>query len=101
MAIARLAENQEACCGVGVDSPHEADAASDVVLADAATLFKALSDETRLRIIRTIARSPHELCECNIVPLFGLFLTRSTAAPSFPDGLIISRYLDIKARHLL
>lgn len=72
MAIARLAENQEACCGVGVDSPHEADAASDVVLADAATLFKALSDETRLRIIRTIARSPHELCECNIVPLFGL-----------------------------
>ena len=60
------------CCNAESGSLHEVDAAPDAVLADAATLFKALSDETRLRIIRTMARSPHELCECNIVPLFGL-----------------------------
>ncbi len=64
--------NEVACCGVGPDSIHEADAAPDGALADAATLFKALSDETRLRIVRTLVRSAHELCECNIVPLFGL-----------------------------
>ncbi len=72
MAIEVQTENQAACCGVGTGSPHEAAAAADAVLTDASALFKALSDETRLRIIRTIARSPHELCECNIVPLFGL-----------------------------
>jgi ArsR family transcriptional regulator len=40
--------------------------------AQAAALFKALSDETRLRIVRTMAASSNALCECNIVPLFGL-----------------------------
>ncbi len=64
--------NESACCGIEPGSVHEADAASDSALADAATLFKALADETRLRIVRTMMRSEHELCECNIVPLFGL-----------------------------
>ncbi len=63
---------EAACCGIEAGSVHEADAAPDEALADAATLFKALSDETRLRIVRTMVRSEHELCECNIVPLFGL-----------------------------
>ena len=58
-----------ACCGVEPDA-HVA--ALDSTLADAATLFKALSDETRLRIVRMMAHSRAELCECNIVPLFGL-----------------------------
>jgi ArsR family transcriptional regulator len=57
------------CCGVEADD-HVAPA--DPTLADAVTVFKALSDETRLRIVRTIAHSREELCECNIVPLFGL-----------------------------
>jgi len=37
----------------------------------AASLFKALSDPTRLRILRAIS-DVKELCECNIVPAFGL-----------------------------
>jgi len=61
-----------ACCNGESGSLHETDAAPDAVLSAAATLFKALSDETRLRIIRTVVSSPHELCECNLVPLFGL-----------------------------
>ncbi len=64
--------NEAACCGIAPGTIHEADAAADSALSDAATLFKALSDETRLRIVRTMVRSGHELCECNIVPLFGL-----------------------------
>ncbi len=64
--------NESARCG-----PNEAAVAETAVepagaLTDAATLFKALSDETRLRIVQTMARSGEELCECNIVPLFGL-----------------------------
>ena len=34
-------------------------------------VFKALSDPTRLRILRAISQM-NELCECNIVPSFGL-----------------------------
>ena len=61
-----------ACCGVEAEPLREAATAPDGRLSSAATLFKALSDETRLRIVRTMARSQSELCECNIVPLFGL-----------------------------
>ncbi len=68
----KVSDEAANCCGVEPGSVHEADAAPDSALADAATLFKALSDETRLRIVRTMVRSGHELCECNIVPLFGL-----------------------------
>ncbi|MCH7998707.1 MAG: winged helix-turn-helix transcriptional regulator [Chloroflexi bacterium] len=68
----KVINEAESCCGIEPGSIHEADAAQDGALVDAATLFKALSDETRLRIVRTMVRSKHELCECNIVPLFGL-----------------------------
>ena len=60
------------CCGVEAEPLIEIATAPDGRLTSAAALFKALSDETRLRIVRTMARSQCELCECNIVPLFGL-----------------------------
>ncbi|GAG16959.1 unnamed protein product, partial [marine sediment metagenome] len=62
--------NEATCCDVE-ESPAE-DTARDGGIADAATLFKALSDETRLRMVQAIARSAQELCECEIVPQFGL-----------------------------
>jgi DNA-binding transcriptional ArsR family regulator len=34
--------------------------------------FKALSDDTRLRILQALATAKTELCECDIVPLSGL-----------------------------
>lgn len=37
-----------------------------------AGVFKALSDETRLRIMGSLLRSNGPLCECEIVPAFGL-----------------------------
>ncbi len=56
------------CCGI-----EEGDLAAEGVeaLAGSAAVFKALSDETRLRILRAISHMK-ELCECNIVPVFGL-----------------------------
>ncbi|MEX0800078.1 MAG: metalloregulator ArsR/SmtB family transcription factor [Dehalococcoidia bacterium] len=64
----------EVCCDPTEASVREHDHATaiDAVLPETAAVFKALSDETRLRIVRTMADSRHELCECNIVPLFGL-----------------------------
>jgi ArsR family transcriptional regulator len=38
---------------------------------EAAATFKALADETRLRILKAISHMG-ELCECNIVPVFGV-----------------------------
>lgn len=38
---------------------------------ETAAVFRALADETRLRILKAISRM-EELCECNIVPVFGL-----------------------------
>jgi len=46
--------------------PNEADGSRE-----AAAVFRALADETRLRILKAIAYMG-ELCECNIVPVFGL-----------------------------
>ena len=40
-------------------------------MAHTAALFKALSDETRLRILKSLTEM-RELCECSIVPAFGL-----------------------------
>ena len=56
------------CCGIEADHVH-----SDVSeeLEAAAVTFKALSDPTRLRILKAISGTG-ELCECNIVPTFGL-----------------------------
>jgi ArsR family transcriptional regulator len=54
------------CCGVGEVLPDTGGG-----LAHVGALFKALSDETRLRILKLVAHYG-ELCECNIVPSFGL-----------------------------
>ncbi len=62
--------NETDCCTVG-ESPARA-ANQGGTIADAATLFKALSDETRLRMVRAMARSQRQLCECEIVPQFEL-----------------------------
>ena len=58
------------CCGVEI-APAEAAGVGDG-LVRLATVFKALSDETRLRILRSLMRSEGPLCECEIVPAFGL-----------------------------
>lgn len=61
-------QSSTACCGVEVQHVHiDEDDGMDA----AASTFKALSDPTRLRILKAIA-SMGELCECNIVPSFGL-----------------------------
>ncbi|HLA18767.1 MAG TPA: metalloregulator ArsR/SmtB family transcription factor [Dehalococcoidia bacterium] len=65
------AVNEADCCDPEEGSRMAA-AEGDGRLADAATLFKALSDKTRLRIVQTIARSQEAVCECEIVPMFGL-----------------------------
>ncbi len=72
MATETKVIDEGTCCGVEEEPLKEAATEADSGLADAARLFKALSDETRLRIVQTMARSGQELCECNIVPLFGL-----------------------------
>jgi ArsR family transcriptional regulator len=53
------------CCPVRDIAPLD-----DELLASAA-VFKALSDPTRLRIMKAISHVD-EACECNIVPEFGL-----------------------------
>ena len=70
MATKVKAINEADCCTVE-ESPAGA-AARDGTIADAATLFKALSDETRLRMVQAMARSQRQLCECEIVPQFEL-----------------------------
>ena len=55
----------ELCCPVKVIVPD------DEGIGEAAAVFKALSDETRLRILKTISHMS-TLCECNLVPEFGL-----------------------------
>jgi len=72
MATEVKAINDPSCCGVDTEPLREVATHPDGRLTSAAALFKALSDETRLRIVRTMAQSQCELCECNIVPLFGL-----------------------------
>ncbi len=57
---------QAPCCGIAELRPEQGDH-----LSHAAVVFKALSDETRLRILKAISEM-RELCECNIVPAFGL-----------------------------
>jgi len=53
------------CCPVKVIAPD------DEGIGESAAMFKALSDETRLRILKTISHM-RTLCECNLVPEFGL-----------------------------
>ncbi|HUF53142.1 MAG TPA: metalloregulator ArsR/SmtB family transcription factor [Dehalococcoidia bacterium] len=56
---------QALCCPVDVIVPD------DDGVAETTAVFKALSDPTRLRILKTISHMS-TLCECNIVPEFGL-----------------------------
>jgi ArsR family transcriptional regulator len=57
---------QSVCCPIEEIAPADAEE-----LAGTAAVFKALSDPTRLRILRVISHMD-QLCECNIVPVFGL-----------------------------
>jgi ArsR family transcriptional regulator len=62
----RVETIQAPCCGIAEIKPEAGEH-----LDHSAALFKALSDPTRLRILRAISQMK-ELCECNIVPAFGL-----------------------------
>ena len=62
----RVEAVQVPCCGIAEIKPE-----GGGHLEHTAALFKALSDPTRLRILHAISRVS-ELCECNIVPAFGL-----------------------------
>lgn len=62
----RLETDQVPCCGIASGKPEAGEH-----LSHSAALFKALSDPTRLRILRAVSRMG-EICECNIVPGFGL-----------------------------
>ena|SRR5688500_8356600 len=58
----------EVCCPIPElhFHPEENDGAKEV-----AAVFRALADETRLRILKGLSQTG-ELCECHIVPVFGL-----------------------------
>lgn len=64
----RLEPKAEPCCAIPDRHFHLEDGETS---ARAAAVFRALSDETRLRILKAISQM-HELCECNIVPVLGL-----------------------------
>src|SRR4030042_754773 len=70
MATKVKAISETDCCTEG-ESPTGA-AAQGGTIADAATLFKALSDETRLRMVQAMARSQRQLCGGEIGPPFEL-----------------------------
>lgn len=70
MATEEKTFDEATCCDV--EEPPAEGAVRDRTIADAATLFKALSDETRLRMVQAMARSQRQLCECEIVPQFEL-----------------------------
>jgi ArsR family transcriptional regulator len=72
MATEAKVINETTCCGRDAQPRAEEATLPDGGLADAATVFKALSDETRLRMVKAMARSQQELCECEIVPQFEL-----------------------------
>lgn len=57
---------QALCCPIEQVAPE-----GETPLAETAAVFKALSDETRLRMLKAISHMD-EMCECNIVPVFGL-----------------------------
>lgn len=64
----RIEPKVEPCCAIPDRHFHLEDAEASSA---AAAVFKALSDETRLRILKAISQM-NELCECNIVPALGL-----------------------------
>ena len=64
----QLQPTTEPCCAIPDRHfhPNENDGSRET-----ANAFRALADETRLRILKAISHMG-ELCECNIVPVFGL-----------------------------
>jgi ArsR family transcriptional regulator len=56
------------CCEIPERHFHFEDGGTS---ARAAGVFRALADETRLRILKAMSQM-EELCECNIVPALGL-----------------------------
>jgi ArsR family transcriptional regulator len=64
----KVLPSTEPCCAIPDRHfhPDEADGARE-----AAAVFKALADETRIRLLKAISHIG-ELCECSIVPVFGL-----------------------------
>src|SRR3989304_1781775 len=64
----RLEPKSAPCCDIPDRHFHPNDADGS---REAAAVFRALADETRLRILKAISHMG-ELCECNIVPVFGL-----------------------------
>ena len=68
----RPRDKAAACCGIeDAGFVHVLAEQAPDETARTAAVFKALSDETRLRILKAIAHKG-ELCECFIVPAFGL-----------------------------
>ena len=57
----------EPCC-----APLSTATISDQEAADAATLFKALGDPVRLRIVNLLASSGDAICVCDLTPQTGL-----------------------------
>jgi len=58
------------CCGVEAATEEPEDLSERMTRM--AAVFKALSDETRLRILRSLMRCDRPLCECELVPSSGL-----------------------------
>jgi ArsR family transcriptional regulator len=54
------------CCPIEVIAPED-----EGGIEQTAAVFKALADPTRVRILKTISHM-QQMCECNIVPAFGL-----------------------------
>jgi len=60
-------ETAVACC-----APLAAPVLSDQEATATATLFKALADPHRVRIVNLLATSPEPVCVCDLVPSLGL-----------------------------
>jgi ArsR family transcriptional regulator, arsenate/arsenite/antimonite-responsive transcriptional repressor len=56
-----------ACCG-----PLDASSLSDDEAVATATLFSALADPARVKIVNLLATSDEPVCACEIVPVLGL-----------------------------
>ena len=61
------AESAVACC-----VPLSTDVLTDAEAEATATLFKALGDPARVRIVNALATSPEPVCACEFEPALGL-----------------------------
>ena len=62
----KVIQPETLCCPIEEIAPS-----TEAELAQSAAVFKALSDPTRLRILKAVSHMS-EMCECTIVPVFGL-----------------------------